>query len=179
MSIVVSFRKSYNALRDENIIVPRVVNQQTMGFDMLCEYLADGSTLTAGDIAAVMKLIETRLPMILGLNSKVVCSPEGLAFRAKVTGSITQSQLHNKLLQRKAENPEADIDVDRDVETSDLSVDDLDTTIAIDIPKKWIHRFKTQAELTRLKKSSSTTGTYDGNDGGTSGDGGSGTTDNP
>ena len=77
----VQFYKVHNYLTHEDIVVPRLVNQQTLDFNTLCEYLADGSTVTAADVAAVMKQIEMRLPLVLGLNAKVVCSPEGLTFR--------------------------------------------------------------------------------------------------
>ena len=82
--LTVQMYKVHNHLTDEDIVMPRIVNQQVLDFNALCEYLADGSTVTAADVAAVMKQIETRLPLVLGLNAKVVCSPEGLTFRPKV-----------------------------------------------------------------------------------------------
>ena len=97
MALNVQFYKVYNHLIEENVVMPRLVNQQLLDFNALCEYLADGSTVTPADVAAVMKQIEMRLPLVLGLNAKVICSPEGLTFRPKVTGSITQSQLKAKL----------------------------------------------------------------------------------
>ena len=93
----VLFTKVFNKLTEQYMIVPRVVNQQTLDYDAFCEYLADGSTVTAADVQAVMKLIETRLPLILSLNSKVVCSPEGLTFRPKVSDNLTQAQLKARL----------------------------------------------------------------------------------
>ena len=81
MALNVQFYKVTNALINEDIVVPRLVNQQSLDFNAMCDYLADGSTVTAADVAAVMKQIETRLPLVLGLNAKVVCSPEGLVFR--------------------------------------------------------------------------------------------------
>ena len=101
MALNVQFIKYLNQMINEEIVVPRLVNQQSLDFNALCEYLADGSTVTAADVAAVMKQIEMRLPLVLGLNAKVVCSPEGLTFRPKVTGSITQSQLKAKLLRKR------------------------------------------------------------------------------
>ena len=71
MSLSVQMIKSQNQLINDDIVVPRLVNQQTLDFNSLCEYLADGSTVTAADVAAVMKQIETRLPLVLGLNTKV------------------------------------------------------------------------------------------------------------
>lgn len=171
MALNVQMIKYYNQLIGEDIVVPRLVNQQSLDFSQLCEYLADGSTLTAGDIAAVMKLIEVRLPLILGLNAKVVCSAEGLTFRPTVSGSITKSQLMAKLEAKLAEDPTAEIDVNRDLTVSDLAVSDLTASIAIDLPKKWIERFQAKAEFKRINKSTanaseSTTG---GDGGGTAG----------
>lgn len=160
MALSVQMIKYQNKLINEDIVIPRLVNQQSLNFDQLCEYLADGSTLTAGDISAVMKLIETRLPLILGLNTKVICSSEGLTFRPTVSGSITQSQLKAKLEAKLAEDPSADVDVDRILATSDLSVSDLTAGIAIDLPKKWHERFQTRAEFKRVGKTESeSTGT--------------------
>ena len=152
MALNVQMIKYQNHLINEEIVVPRLVNLQTMDFYQLCEYLADGSTVTPGDVAAVMKLIEVRLPLILGLNTKVVCSPEGLVFRPSVSGSITQSQLKAKLEAKLLDDPAADIDVNRTLAVSDLSVSDLSVGIAIDLPKKWHERFQTRAEFKRITK---------------------------
>ncbi|MBR1410690.1 MAG: hypothetical protein IJ580_06290 [Prevotella sp.] len=152
MALKVQCIKVFNHLIGENIVTPRLVFQQTLEFDELCEYLADGSTVTAADVSAVMKQIEMKLPLILGLNAKVICSPEGLTFRPKVSGSITQSQLKKKLEARQAEDPKANINVNRELETSDLTVNDLTASIDIDIPKKWIERFKVNANFKRVKK---------------------------
>ena len=155
MALNVQFYKLHNHLTDEDIIIPRLVNQQSLDFNALCEYLADGSTVTAADVAAVMKQIEMRLPLILGLNAKVVCSPEGLTFRPKVSGSITQSQLKAKLQAKLAADPTLDIDVNRELTTSDLAVSDLTAEIAIELPKKWNERFKSKAEFKRITKTTS------------------------
>ena len=152
MALNVQFYKLHNHLTDEDIIIPRLVNQQSLDFNALCEYLADGSTVTAADVAAVMKQIENRLPLVLGLNAKVVCSPEGLTFRPKVSGSITQSQLKAKLQAKLEADPTADIDVDRALATSDLSVSDLTTEIAIELPKVWNERFQSKATFKRVNK---------------------------
>ena len=106
----------------------------------------------AGHESAVMKQIELRLPLVLGLNAKVVCSPEGLTFRPKVSGSITQSQLKAKLQAKLAADPTADIDVNRALATSDLSVSDLTAEIAIELPKVWNERFKSKATFKRVNK---------------------------
>ena len=47
MALNVQFYKVHNHLTDEDIVVPRIVNQQSLDFNALCEYLADGSTVTA------------------------------------------------------------------------------------------------------------------------------------
>ena len=156
MALNVQFYKVHNYLTDEDIVVPRLVNQQSLDFNGLCDYLADGSTVTAADVAAVMKQIETRLPLVLGLNAKVVCSPEGLTFRPKVTGSITQKQLREKLQAKLLDDPTLDIDVNRELSVSDLTINDLNAEIGIELPKKWIERFKTKAEFKRVTKTSQT-----------------------
>ena len=156
MSLNVQFYKVHNHMTNEDIVMSRIVNQQVLDFNGLCEYLADGSTVTAADVSAVMKLIELRLPLILGLNAKVICSPEGLTFRPKVSGSITQSELKKKLEAKLAADPTLDIDVNRDLETSDLSINDLTASIAIELPKKWDERFKAKAEFKRVTNISST-----------------------
>ena len=147
---------------DEEIVVPRLVNQQSLDFNALCEYLADGSTVTAADVAAVMKQIEMRLPLVLGLNAKVVCSPEGLTFRPKVTGSITQSELKAKLQAKLAADPTADIDVNRALSTSDLTINDITAEIGIELPKKWTERFQSKVEFKRVNKT--TTDSTENND---------------
>lgn len=156
MSLNVQFYKVHNHMTNEDIVMSRIVNQQVLDFNGLCEYLADGSTVTAADVSAVMKLIELRLPLILGLNAKVICSPEGLTFRPKVSGSITQSELKKKLEAKLAADPTLDVDVNRDLETSDLSINDLTASIAIELPKKWDERFKAKAEFKRVTNISST-----------------------
>lgn len=172
MALNVQFYKLHNHLTDEDIIIPRLVNQQSLDFNALCEYLADGSTVTAADVAAVMKQIENRLPLVLGLNAKVVCSPEGLTFRPKVSGSITQSQLKAKLQAKLEADPTADIDVNRALATGDLSVSDLTAEIAIELPKVWNERFQSKATFKRVNKA--TGEVVDSADESSGSDGGSG-----
>ena len=150
--LTVQMYKVHNHLTDEDIVMPRIVNQQVLDFNALCEYLADGSTVTAADVAAVMKQIETRLPLVLGLNAKVVCSPEGLTFRPKVSGCITQSQLKAKLEAKLAADPTLDIDVNRALTASDLAISDLTASIEISIPKMWHERFQSKASFKRVAK---------------------------
>ena len=156
MALNVQMYKVHNALTNEDIVIPRLVNQQSLDFNELCEYLADGSTVTAADVSAVMKQIAMRLPLVLGLNAKVVCSPEGLTFRPKVSGSITQSELKAKLEAKKAAETDPEkaalIDVNRELTLADLSIGDLTASIAIEMPKKWDERFKSKATFKRVTK---------------------------
>jgi len=156
MALNVQFTKLFNTLINESIVTPRLVNQQVLEFDEFCEYLADGSTVTAADVSAVMKQIEMRLPLILGLNAKVVCSPERLIFRPKVSGSLTQSQLKARLEAKKAAETDPEkaalIDVNRAITLSDLSINDLTASIAIELPKKWEERFQSKATFKRIAK---------------------------
>ena len=154
MALSVQMTKVHNYLTNEDIVIPRLVNQQTLDFNGLCEYLADGSTVTAADVAAVMKQIESRLPLVLGLNAKVICSPEGLTFKPKVSGSITQKQLKEKLQARLDADPTLEIDVNRALSVSDLSTSDINAEIGIELPKMWIERFKTKAVFKRITKGS-------------------------
>ena len=167
MALQVQFTMYRNSLINESIVVPRLVNQQVLDFNALCEYLADGSTVTAADVAAVMKQIEMRLPLVLALNAKVICSLEGLTFRPTVSGSITQSQLKKKLEAKLLADPTADIDVNRALTVSDLTTSDLTASIAIDLPKKWNERFQSKVEFKRIVKAL------------TDGTTGSGTTETP
>lgn len=154
--IQTQFIKSKNALLNEDIVTARIVNTQPMSFDDWCEHLADGSTLTSADVSAVMKLISKRLPTILGLNTKVVCSSDGLTFRPKVTGSITQSELKAKLMAKKEAETDPEkaalIDVDRKLRTSDLATSDCIVSIAVDLPKSWSALFHQKAQLKRVAK---------------------------
>ena len=158
MALNVQFFKTFNRLIEEYIISTRLVNQQTLEYNKLCDYLADGSTVTATDVSAVMKQLEKKLPFLLGLNVKAICSPEGLTFRPAVSGSITQSQLKAKLVAKKAAETDPDkaekIDVNRELETSDLTTSDIVASIAIDLPKKWLERFHAEAEFNRITKDS-------------------------
>lgn len=149
--LTVHFHKVFNHLLEENMVIARLVNQQTLDFNSFCEYLADGATVTSADCAAVLKQIETRLPFVLAFNSKVICSPEGLCFRPSISGSITQSQLKKKLQERLLADPTLDVDVNRELQTSDLTIDDIQASIAIDLPKVWHDRFKAKANFKREK----------------------------
>ena len=155
-NLTVQFHKQMNQMLNEPIIVPRLVNTQTVDFNDWCVRMANGSTVTAADVAAVMKQIEDKLPEILSLNAKVICSPSGLTFRPKVSGSIRQSELKAKLVARKAAetDPEkaAKIDVDRELVTSDLAISDCSASIEVDLPKEWSTSFHQRATLKRVGK---------------------------
>ncbi len=176
--ISIQFFKQRNSLIDEELVQPRIVNMQTVGFNDWCVRMANGSTVTAADVAAVMQQIEDKLPEILSLNAKVICSPGGLTFRPKVSGSITQSELKARLTARKAAetDPEkaAKIDPDRALTTSDLTISDCTVNIEVDLPKDWSDTFKRRAELKRVKSSGETGASGDeGNSSQGSGSGGS------
>lgn len=150
---------SENKLVGEKIVTPRLVNQQTLDYDTFCDYLAQGSTVTAADVSAVMKQLEKNIPLILGLNTKIIASPEGLVFRPTVKGSITQSQLKAKLAQRKQDYLDAGdtasaakIDADRALVAGDLATSDLHACIVIDLPKKWDTRFQQTVTYKRVTK---------------------------
>lgn len=142
----------FNTILNEYIVQARIVNTQTVDFNDWCLRLANGSTVMAADVAAVMQQIEDKLPEILSLNAKVICSPGGLVIRPKVSGSITQSQLKAKLQARLAADPTLDIDVNRELTTSDLAISDCDVCIEVDLPKYWSDAFKKRAVLKRVNK---------------------------
>ena len=154
--ISTQFIKMHNKLKNEPIVMARVVNTQTVSFNDWCARMANGSTVTAADVAAVMQQIEDKLPEIVSLNAKVICSPNGLVFRPKVSGSISQSQLKERLTARKEaeKDPEkaAHINVDRELSTSDLSLSDCIATIEVDLPRNWSAIFRKRVELKRVKK---------------------------
>ena len=159
MALNVQMILSENKLLGEKIVTPRLVNQQTLDYDTFCDYLAQGSTVTAADVSAVMKQLEKNIPLILGLNTKIIASPEGLVFRPAVKGSITQSQLKAKLAQRKQDYLDAGdtasaakIDANRALAAGDLATSDLHACIVIDLPKKWDTRFQQTVTYKRVTK---------------------------
>ena len=175
MALNVQMILSENKLIGEKIVTPRIVNQQTLDYDAFCDYLAQGSTVTAADVSAVMKQLEKTLPVILALNAKVIASPEGLVFRPTVKGSITQSQLKAKLTQRKADYlasgdsvSAGKIDENRELVAGDLATSDLQACIVIDLPKKWDSRFQQTVSFKRVTKTAALA--EDGSAGSESGD---------
>lgn len=166
--VSIQFFKTFNKLINEDIVTARIVNMQSMEFDEWCEFLADGSTVTAADVSAVMKQISRRLPTILGLNTKVVCSTDGLAFRPKVSGALTQSELKAKLTAKKAAETDPEkaalIDVDRAITLSDLHISDCTVSIVVDLPKSWSTLFQQKAKLKRVTKALTEADASDGTD---------------
>ena len=153
----VQFIRQMNPMINEALISPRLVNTQTVEYLDWCTRLANGSTVTAADVSAVMQQLEDKLLEILSLNAKVVCSPSGLIFRPKVSGSIRQSELKAKLEAKKSAetDPEkaAAIDVNRELKTSDLSISDCTVSIEVVLPKHWNALFQQRATLKRVTKS--------------------------
>ena len=145
-------QKQHNAMINEDIVVPRLVNTQTIEFSDWCARMANGSTVTAADVAAVMQQIENKMLENLTLNAKIICSPGGLVFRPKVSGSITQSQLKKKLEARLAADPTLNINVNRALTTSDLAISDCTVSIQVDLPSSWNSDFQKQAKLKRYTK---------------------------
>ena len=135
-----------------------VVNLQEMDFDAFCEYLAQDSTVGAADVSAVMKQLEKKLPLILGMGTKVQISAEGMVVKPTVSGSLTQSQRKAKLEARKANGEE--VDVNRKLEAADLTVGDLTAGISIQFSKKFNTAFGQSATFKRVSygKEEDTTG---------------------
>ena len=135
-----------------------VVNLQEMDFDAFCEYLAQDSTVGAADVAAVMKQLEKKLPLILGMGTKVQITADGMVVKPTVSGSLTQSALKAKLEARKANGEE--VDVNRKLEAADLTVGDLTAGISIQFSKKFNTAFGQSATFKRVSdgKEEDTTG---------------------
>ena len=147
MALNVKVKVINSHITNEPVACARLVNQSTMSFDEFCDFMADGSTVTAADVAAVMKHLEKRLPVLFEMNHKVKITPSGLLLRPSVKGSITQSQLRVRLAEKAKECP--DIDVNRRLEESDLTVSDLSAHIAMVIPKKLEEAIVGRAEFNR------------------------------
>ena len=135
-----------------------VVNLQEMDFDAFCEYLAQDSTVGAADVAAVMKQLEKKLPLILGMGTKVQITADGMVVKPTVSGSLTQAQLKAKLEARRANGE--DVDVNRKLEAADLTVGDLTAGISIQFSKKFNAAFGQSATFKRVSngKEEDTTG---------------------
>ena len=149
--LTVKMKKFLNRLIGEEIVTAKLIQESTMGFDSFCENVADGTALNAADVAMVMTVVEMKMPHLLSMGSRIVCSPGGLTFRPTVSGSITQSQLREKLKARTAARPDVVYDVERALTVSDLTTSDLSAGIAVDVPKKWLSRFMQMATFRRVK----------------------------
>lgn len=154
----VQFQKQYNKILNEKIVVPRLVHTQNDDFADWCARLSNGSTVMAADVAAVMQQLETKVIDILTLNAKCICSPSGMILRPKVSGSLSQSQLKARLEARKAAETDpqkaAKIDVNREIETSDLSIKECTLSIEVTLPKGLNAIFEQRAGMERVVKAS-------------------------
>ena len=70
------------------------------GFPACRNRLSDGSTVTAGDVAAVMKLIELRLPLVLYFLLMIACSAllRGRLFYIVVYSILRNTTVHENPL---------------------------------------------------------------------------------
>lgn len=170
MAISVKVQVRKNSITGENIASANVVNLQQVDFQTFCEYLAQDSTVGISDVAAVMTQVEKKLPLLLGLGNKVQLSAEGMTVRPTVSGSLSQSALKAKLEAKKAAG-DNDVDVNRELKASDLTVDDLTASVSIDFSKKFKAAFSNSATLKRVQAdkaeaSSSSDGSSSSEDGG-------------
>lgn len=148
MSIKVKVSVRKNHLTNENIASAQIVNLQQMDFPEFCDYLAQDSTVGAADVAAVMTQLEKKLPLILGLGQKVQISQEGMTVRPTVSGSLTQTQLTQRLTAKK-EAGDTTVDTSRLLKPSDLAVSDLTAGVAIDFSRKFNAAFAQKAVFKR------------------------------
>ena len=158
MAIKVKVLVRDNYITKEKLASAQIVDLQEMDFDAFCEYLAQDSTVGAADVSAVMKQMEKKLPLILGMGTKVQISAEGMVVKPTVSGSLTQAQLKAKLEARKANGEE--VDVNRKLEAADLTVCDLTAGISIQFSKKFNTAFGQSATFKRVSdgKEEDTTG---------------------
>ena len=155
MSIKVKVSVRKNHLTGENIASAQIVNLQQMDFAEFCDYLAQDSTVGAADVAAVMTQLEKKLPLILGLGQKVQISQEGMTVRPTVSGSLTQTALKAKLTAKKEAGE--DVDTERELKASDLTVGDLTAGVAIDFSRKFNAAFAQKATFKRDQSAAVTT----------------------
>lgn len=152
-----------NSMINEKIATARLVNQQAMTFDDFCSYIAEGSTVTSADVSAVMKRIETLLPMLLSLNTKITASPAGLIFRTGIKGRLTQSELKERLIAKRDEmiaNGDsagaAKVDINRKLQASDLAVSELTPVIEVNLPTSWSDKLQQTALIKRVTRTTTT-----------------------
>ena len=171
MAIKVKVQVRDNTLANQKVASANIVDLQQMDFDEFCDYLAQDSTVGAADVSAVMKQLEKKLPLLLGMGTKVQISAEGMTVRPTVSGSLTQSELKAKLQKRVSEG-ETGIDVNRTLFAADLTVNDLTAGVAIDFSKKFNAAFAQQATFKRVSSTNAdtdTSGTQQGSGTGTGG----------
>lgn len=137
MAINVKIRVAENPLVGQKVASAQVVNLQQMDFAEFCDYLAQDSTVGAADVAAVMTQLEKKLPLLVGLGTKVQISQEGMTVKPTVSGSLTQEALNKKT------------GTTRELTASDLAVSDLTAGVSIDFSKKFKAAFAQSATLKR------------------------------
>lgn len=147
MAIKVKVRVIRNHITRRKVASAQIVSMRSVSFGEFCDYLAQDSTVGAADVAAVMTQIESKLPLLLSLGSKVQISPGGMTVRATVSGSITEDELHSRLQRRKASGE--DVDASRPLMASDLTMSDLKAGVAIDFGKKFKDSFAQRVEFER------------------------------
>lgn len=177
VQVKISVRK--NSFTGENIASANVVNLQSMDFSEFCDYLAQDSTVGAADVSAVMTQLEKKLPLLIGMGTKVQISQEGMVVKPTVSGSLTQSALKARLQAKK--DAGENVDVSRELKPSDLTVGDLTANVSIDFSRKFKASFAQNATLKRTSvatveeadNSSSSDGQGGGSSSATPGQGGS------
>lgn len=150
IQVRVSVRK--NSLTGENLASANIANMQTMEFSEFCDYLSQDSTVGAADVAAVMTQLEKKLPLLVGMGTKVQISQEGMTVKPTVSGSLTQSALKAKLQAKKDAGEE--VDVNRELKPSDLTTSDLTAGVSIDFSRKFKASFAQSATLKRTNTAS-------------------------
>ena len=143
MSIKTRISVRMNALTKEKVASAAIVDLRTVSYSEFCEYLAQDSTVGVADVAAVMAQLEKKLPLLLGMGSKVQISQDGMMVKPTVSGSLTQSQLTAKLQARQAAGET--VDATRVITAADLTVNDLTAGVAIDFGKKFRSAFADKA----------------------------------
>lgn len=151
MAIKTSIFVRENALTKEKVASARIVDLQEMNFSEFCHEMANDSTVSPADVAAVMMQFEQKIPTLLAHGYKVVISPDGMTIRPSVSGSLTQEQLKAKL-QARADKGE-EVDVNRAIAASDLTVNDLTLGFNVDFTKKFKQLFNANAKLKRVSGS--------------------------
>ena len=172
MAVQVKITVRKNSLTGENIASANVVNLQSMDFPEFCDYLAQDSTVGAADVSAVMTQLEKKLPLLIGMGTKVQISQEGMVVKPTVSGSLTQSALKAKLQVKK--DAGENVDVSRELKPSDLTVGDLTASVSIDFSRKFKSSFSQNATLKRAntaataEEADNSSSSSDGQEGGSS-----------